>query len=114
MPLTSPRPKADLSHRERLYKSKKQYGFLTLYVIAFYVFSALKEGVAEIKAGFWLQENKAIFMQLFLNVFSTLKEGVAGGGERLPSGKHRLPLPQEGVWLKTCFCGFSPDRGRER
>jgi hypothetical protein len=30
-------------------------------------------------------------------VFSTLKEGVAGGGGRLPSGKHRLPLPLEGV-----------------
>ncbi len=41
-------------------------------------------------------------------VFSTIAEGVAGGGERLPSGKHRLPLPQERVCLKTRFGGFRP------
>ncbi len=46
---------------------------------------------------------------LFLSMFSTLKEGVAGGGGRLPSGKHRLPLPQEGVCPKTrAFRGFGP------
>ncbi len=41
-------------------------------------------------------------------VFSTIKEGVAGGEWRLPSGKHRLPLPLEGVCLKTRFGGFRP------
>ena len=32
-----------------------------------------------------------------LPCFFTLKKGVAGRGERLPSGKHRFPLPLEGV-----------------
>ena len=38
---------------------------------------------------------------------------VAGGGERLPSGKHGLPLPQERVCLKTrAFRGFRPGETR--
>jgi hypothetical protein len=41
-------------------------------------------------------------------VFSTIEESVAGGGEHLPSSKHRLPLPQERVCLKTSFEGFRP------
>ncbi len=53
-------------------------------------------------------------------VFSTIAEGVAGGGERLPSGKHRLPLPLEGVSRRRGFArlrpggtavGGSPSRG---
>jgi hypothetical protein len=68
----------------------------------------LREGKKK-ASGFRPQASgKAILLKPF-DVFSTLKEGVAGGGERLPSGKHRLPLPQEGVCLKTrAFRGFRP------
>ena len=46
---------------------------------------------------------------IIFHVFSTINEGVAGGGRRLPSDKHRLPLPLEGVCLKTrAVRGFRP------
>jgi hypothetical protein len=38
-----------------------------------------------------------------IDVFSILKDGVAGGARRLPQGKNRLPLPLERVCLKTRF-----------
>jgi len=75
-----------------------------------------------------IQQSSHLSCSIFFHVFSTLIEGVAGGGERLPSGKHSLPLPQEGVcqrprspalrarrlWPGGTAAGGSPTKGINR